>query len=59
MTTIRHCSIPEFVRGAFNQAVAPGIARPLHATYRQVWVFDFEGTERFSFVTPLGLNPRL
>jgi len=32
MTTIRHCSILEFDRGASNQAVAPGITRPLHAT---------------------------
>jgi len=32
MTTIRHCSILEFGRGASNQAVAPGITRPLHAT---------------------------
>ena len=31
MTTIRHCSILEFGRGASNQAVAPGITRPLHA----------------------------
>jgi len=32
MTTIRHCSIPEFDRGAYNQAVAPGITRPLDVT---------------------------
>jgi len=32
MIAIRHCSILEFGRGACNQAVAPGIARPLHAT---------------------------
>jgi len=32
MTTIRHCSIPEFGRGASNQTVALGITRPLHAT---------------------------
>ena len=32
MTTIRHCSILEFGRGACNQALAPGITRPLHAT---------------------------
>ena len=31
-TTIRHCSILEIGRGASNQAVAPGITRPLHAT---------------------------
>jgi len=31
MTTIRHCSILEFGRGASNQVVAPGITRPLHA----------------------------
>jgi len=33
MTTIdlRHCSILEFGRGASNQAVAPGIIRPLLA----------------------------
>jgi len=34
MTTIRHWSILEFGRGAFRQAVALGITRPLHAT---VW----------------------
>jgi len=34
MTTIRHCSILKFSRGACNHAVAPGITRPLHAT---VW----------------------
>jgi len=33
-TTIRHCSTLAFVRGAYNQAVAPGITRPLHATGR-------------------------
>jgi len=32
MTTIRHCSILEFGRGASNQAVEPVIARPLHVT---------------------------
>jgi len=32
MITIRHCTILEFGRGASNQAVAPGITRPLHAT---------------------------
>jgi len=34
MTTIglRHCSILQFGRGASNQAVAPGIAGPLHVT---------------------------
>jgi len=31
MITIRHCSILEFGRGARNQAVTPGITRPLHA----------------------------
>ena len=31
-TTIRSCLILEFRRGASNQAVAPGITRPLHAT---------------------------
>jgi len=34
MTTIRHCSILEFGRGAANQAVDPGITRPLHTTER-------------------------
>jgi len=34
MTTIRHCSILEFGRRASNQAVAPEITRPLHATAR-------------------------
>jgi len=33
-TTIRHCSTLAFVRGTYNQAVAPGITRPLHATGR-------------------------
>ena len=32
MTTIRYCSILEFSRGAYRQAGAPGITRPLHAT---------------------------
>jgi len=32
ITTIRHCSILEFGSGAYNQAVAPGITRPLYAT---------------------------
>jgi len=32
MTTIHHCSMLNFGRGASNQAVAPGITRPLHAT---------------------------
>ena len=32
MTTIRHCSVLEFDRGACNQAVAPGIIRPLPAS---------------------------
>jgi len=32
MATIGHCSILEFGRGASNQAVAPGITRPLHTT---------------------------
>jgi len=32
MTTIHHCSILEFSKGASNQAVAPGITGPLHAT---------------------------
>jgi len=32
MTTIRHCSTPAFVKGAYNQAVAPGVTRALHAT---------------------------
>ena len=31
-TTMRHCSILELRRGASNQAVAPGITRPLHTT---------------------------
>jgi len=33
-TTIRHCSTLAFVRGAYDQAVAPGITRPPHATGR-------------------------
>ena len=32
MTTIRHCSVLEFDSGACNQAVAPGITRPLPAS---------------------------
>jgi len=32
LVTIRRCSILEFGRGAYNQAVAPGITRLLHAT---------------------------
>ena len=36
MTTIRHCSMLEFVSGANNQAVAPGITSPLHATRQQL-----------------------
>ena len=36
MTTIRHPSILGFGRGASNQAVAPGISRPLHATVEKI-----------------------
>jgi len=32
MTTIRHCSMLEFGKGAYNPKVVPGITRPLHAT---------------------------
>jgi len=32
ITIIHHCSIIELGWGAYNQAVAPGITRPLHAT---------------------------
>jgi len=32
MITIHHCSILQFCRGAYNQAIAPRITRPLHAT---------------------------
>jgi len=32
MTNIRHCSMLEFGKGAYNQEVAPGITRHLHAT---------------------------
>jgi len=32
MTTIGHCLILGFGEGACNEAVAPGITRPLHAT---------------------------
>jgi len=37
---MRHCSIPELGRGAYNRAVAPGITRPLHATafVPRLWV---------------------
>ena len=37
MTTVRQCSILEFGRGESNQAAAPGIARPLHATGAWPW----------------------
>ena len=37
MPTIRHCLILEFGRGAYNQAVAPGITRPLHATNQELF----------------------
>jgi len=43
MTTIRHCSMLEFGKGASNQALAPGITRPLHATGRSVWFIVVEG----------------
>ena len=32
ITTIGHCTILEFGKGAYNEAVAQGITRPLHAT---------------------------
>jgi len=32
MTTVRHYSLLEFCRGAYNQAIAPGITSTLHAT---------------------------
>ena len=35
MTTIHRCSILAFGRGASDQAVAPGITRPLHASAAQ------------------------
>jgi len=36
---MRHCSILELRMGASNQAVAPGITRPLHATeYSDKWI---------------------
>jgi len=41
MTTIRHCSILGFGRGASNQAVAPGITRPLHATETSAGILDW------------------
>jgi len=47
MTTIRHCSILEFGRGASNQAVDPGITRPLHATA--------PAPARFKTLTPAGI----
>jgi len=40
MTTTRHCSILEFGRGASNQAVAPDITRPLHATELDTWTAE-------------------
>jgi len=36
-TTILHCYILEFGRGASNQAVAPSTTRPLHATDCTGW----------------------
>jgi len=41
MTTIHHCSILEFGWGASNQAVAPGITRPLHASAGNITIFVF------------------
>jgi len=41
MTTIRHCSILEFERRQSNQAVAPGITRPLHANGYKFAMSDF------------------
>ena len=38
MNTIRHCSIPEFSREAYNGAVALGTTRPLHVTGLETWV---------------------
>ena len=32
--TLLHCSTLEFARGAYNQAVVPGITKHLHATDR-------------------------
>ena len=34
MTTTRHCSILEFCRGAYKQAVAPCITRPLRHCFK-------------------------
>ena len=47
MTTIRNFSILAFGRGASNQALAPGITRPLHAAAFHVTtlrtIFESEG----------------
>jgi len=46
MTTKCHCSKLDFCKGAYNQAVTPGITRPLHATgcnpnLRVIFLFTF------------------
>ena len=56
MTTIHHCSTLEFGRGASNQAVAPGITRPLHATEYHVSAFHL--LKLFSFPTTKIAWPR-
>ena len=38
VTTIGHCLILEFGKGAYNEAVAQGITRPLHATQLRNWI---------------------
>jgi len=52
MTTIRHFSIAEFCRGAHNQAVAPSITRPLHATDHLATFVLNDGTTAWSFPLP-------
>ena len=60
MTTKRHCSMLAFGRGASNQAVAPGITRPLHATgamciiHQSISVF----LKLFSSIAPFSLSAR-
>jgi len=56
MTTKRHCSILEFVRGASNQAVAPGITRPLHATANHVLPQRYTCKTKHHFPQPTQLR---
>ena len=46
MATIRHRSMREFGKGAYNQEVAPGITRPLHATDTYWFLESRSGRDR-------------